>query len=320
MSIPTYEELLERNKKLLAENKAKALADSDQIYDTQESDVTSTYNKAIDNSKTSYEDEYERNAVGRLINEKRIAEKNASLGLTDSGLNRTQQTAVELSYANNKNKIDIARRKAADSLAEKLAEAVSSIRINKATARGNIENNYLSLAADNAQKEYKANLDAQTEIQKAALSALTKSGGSGSSSKSGGSGAKTGLITVNGGLVSRDFKGTLEKNKVTVEYNPKTDKYDYLDRVTGKKTSFPVGVNPFTGDTNQDIYKIPEGKKTGAFSNGYQPNNIDGIALKDSGLPKIPWDGQEQTIWEKKDDKTLWVWDGSANEYRTYNG
>ena len=316
MSIPTYEELLERNKKLLQENKNKALADSDAIYDAQETDVTGTYNKAIDQAKTAYEDEYERNAVQRLINEKRIAEKNAGLGLTDSGLNATERAAAELSYSNAKNKIDVARRKAADSLAEKLAEAVSSIKINKSTARANIENNYLTLAADNAQKEYQSNLDAQTEVYKAALSAAK---GSGSSSKRTKTDTKTGLITVNGGRLSRDFEGTLQDNDITV-----TDNGDgtvtYFDEITGKKTTLMSEQNPFTKGINDDVYKIPKGKKTGVFSNGYQPNNIDGVALKDSGMPKYPYNGQNQTIWKKVDDNTLWIWDGSVNEYRQYNG
>ncbi len=316
MSLPTYEELLKRNRELLKDQKNKALGDSDKIYDTQITDVTGTYNKAIDQAKTEFEDEYQRNAVNRQILEKKIAEHNANLGLRDSGLNLTQQTALELSHNNQRGKIDLARKKTTDSLSQKLAEAVSTIQINKSAARGNIEQSYEQLAANNASSEYKANVEAETERQKALLKyqqeiqkSLIKA-----SSKSTGSSTKTNLINTTNGLVSRNFTGSLSENGVTVTYNPSTGNYDYIDRITGKKTSFPKGVNPYKGTTHQNV-------KYGTYSNGYQPNNLgkdengEIMKLKDSGMTD-EMNGQIQRVFTY--GGKYYIWDGSINDYRGY--
>lgn len=304
--MPTYEELLKRNRGLLAENKQKALEDSDKIYDTQITDVTASYNNAIDEAKHAYEDEYERNAVNREILKKRIAEKNANLGLTQSGLNATEQAAAELSYNNTQGKIDIARQKSVDNLAAKLAEAVSSINTNKASARGSIEQSYEKLAADNAQSEYKTNVEAETELYKAMLSA-SKGKGTGTGTKN-----KSGLISVNGGLISRDFSGTLKDNRVDVIKNAKGT-YTYVDNNSGKKTTLDAGVNPYTGGVHKDLLdKYGQYNSSKSFSNGYQPNNVGGKKL--SKFDTVP-DGAKagQTVW--KANGKYYIWFGEDNDY-----
>ena len=104
-SLDDYKKELE---KLYAASQAEDIAASDKRYETEKKLTTDQYNRQINETENSYEDLYRENAVQKLINEREVAENMANLGLTDSGLNRTQQTAVQLSYANNKNKIDIA--------------------------------------------------------------------------------------------------------------------------------------------------------------------------------------------------------------------
>ncbi len=106
----------------------KALKSAEDSANLSIKQTTNEYNHATDQAKASYESEYERNAVQKLINEKSIAEKNANLGLTDSGLNRTQQTAAQLSYANQKGDIDLARQNSIDTLKLNLASAISNIK------------------------------------------------------------------------------------------------------------------------------------------------------------------------------------------------
>lgn len=85
----------------------------------------------------------------------------------------------------------------------------------------------------------------------------------------------------------------------------------------GKTQAFAEGVNPYTGKTNSDI-------KYGAFSNGYQPNNVASYyngnvekgKLTKSGITDVV-NGVTQNVWKTPDGK-LWIWDGTKNEYLKY--
>ena len=73
----------------------------------------------------------------------------------------------------------------------------------------------------------------------------------------------------------------------------------------GKTQAFGAGVNPYTGTKNKDA-------KNGTFSNGYQPNNINGTKLKNSGM-STNITGKNQTIWEA--NGKYWLWRGDLNKY-----
>ena len=302
----SYEQLLERNRKLLEEQKKKAIADSDKIYDAQVADVNASYKRAIDNAKTEYESEHERNTVSRRIAEKKIAEHNANLGLTDSGLSRMQLTAAEVSANNRAGKIELARRQTVDGMEAKLAEAVSAILINKEAARGSIGQNYDALAANNAAKEYEANANAQAQMYKAAVSGSRRYSGSVPNKDT--VPEKTGLITVDGGLVSRDYLGKLADNGVGVFYDAASGTATYVDNNTGKKTTMDMHVNPYRGgQPHKDI-------RYGFFENTpYQPDNISGDKLKKSG-DTFTYYGNTQNVWTV--NGKYYIWDTTINDYR----
>lgn len=73
----------------------------------------------------------------------------------------------------------------------------------------------------------------------------------------------------------------------------------------GKTQAFGAGVNPYTGTKHKDA-------KYGTFSNGYQPNNINGTKLVNSGM-STGITGKEQTIW--KANGKYWIWRGDLNKY-----
>ena len=73
----------------------------------------------------------------------------------------------------------------------------------------------------------------------------------------------------------------------------------------GKTQSFGKGVNPYTGTKHPDA-------KNGTFSNGYQPNNINGTKLTDSGM-STNITGKNQTIWQA--NGKYWLWRGDLNKY-----
>ncbi len=197
------------------------VAASDKMYDTQRRQTQDTYDRQIKDTNNSYEDMYRENAVQRLINERKIAEDMAGLGLTDSGLNRTQQTAVQLSYANSKNKIDTNRQKAVDTLAASLADAVSRIDANKLADAEKIRSSYESSWNSAAQSTYAKELEEQTKQQKQyydySLKALENQ------QKAYEKQLQTEkennyIIKANGGFLSYGYKGTLKDNGVAVYY------------------------------------------------------------------------------------------------------
>ena len=159
-SLDDYKKELE---KLYAASQAEDIAASDKKYETEKKLTTDQYNRQINETENSYEDLYRENAVQKLINEREVAENMANLGLTDSGLNRTQQTAVQLSYANNKNKIDTTRQKAVDQLTYSLADAISKLDTAKTEAAAGIKSNYASAIASGAQEMYNKALAEETE-------------------------------------------------------------------------------------------------------------------------------------------------------------
>lgn len=83
-------------------------------------------------------------------------------------------------------------------------------------------------------------------------------------------------------------------------------------------SNYAVNTAYYQGDLNSDA-------KYGTFSNGYQPNNINGQKLKDSGKKmKITTTDRfgkkqtlTQTVWKTPDGKK-WYWDGRYNRYFQY--
>lgn len=278
------------------------IAASGKSYDTQREQTQNTYNQQIRDTESSYEDLYRENAVQKFINEKEIAENMANLGLTDSGLNRTQQTAAQLSYANSKNKIDVNRRKAVDSLTLALANAISSIDMEKAQAaekiRSSYESSWQSLAQSSWAKEQEEETARLKEYNKQQQKAQEEA-------------AKRNVIWTDNGLLQKGHGGTLSDRHVDVirEVNSNgayTGKTTYIDNITGKKTTLDSKMNPYTGTINPDT-------KNGVNSNGYQPNNYKGAKLWVKDAKSIVVHGNIQSVWTT--GKKNYVWDGEENAY-----
>ncbi len=90
-----------------------------------------------------YESLFDRNAIREAVARKTVAERMANLGLTDSGLNRTQQTAIATTRskadANAENQRQQARNELAAELLKALAQSNSTLAARKAEATGNAE-------------------------------------------------------------------------------------------------------------------------------------------------------------------------------------
>lgn len=278
------------------------IAASGKVYDTQRQQTQDTYDRQIKDTNNSYEDMYRENAVQRLINERKIAEDMAGLGLTDSGLNRTQQTATQLSYANSKNKIDVNRQKAVDTLTASLADAVSRIDANKLAAAEKIRSSYESSWNSAAQSTYAKELEEQTKRVEANIKAQKEQIAEQQKANY--------IIQTNGGTLRRSFTGSLKDNNVSVIYDKTNKTTTYIDNNSGKKTTVASSVNPYTGNDNSELIE-----EFGAFDNGYQPRGVRGHGKLLRSVGKDAINGNMQNIFEAA-DASLWIWDGSINEYR----
>lgn len=124
-------------------------------------------------------------------------------------------------------------------------------------------------------------------------SKVTSSGSGGNGGNGGnGSGGNTGGATFADTLWTAT--GTTDGNGNLVFRNSE-----------GKTQAFAPGVNPYTGTKHSDA-------KYGTFSNGYQPNNIGGTKLKNSGM-STNITGKNQTIWQA--NGKYWLWRGDLNKY-----
>lgn len=309
------DELYNEYKKLGTAQRDADIAASDKVYDTQKQQTQNTYNRQIDETSKSYEDLYDENAVQRLVNEQEVAENMANLGLTDSGLNRTQQTAVQLSYANSKNKIDVTRQKAIDTLTASLADAISKIDTDKLSAAENIRSSYDNSWRSSAQSTYATELEEQTKQQKQdydyALKVLKQQQQAQKEASY--------IIKTDGGALSYGYKGSLKDNGVAVYYEKDSKGHlvtRYVDQNSGKTTTMGREVNPYsTGEPNKDLFTNGVYDPSKAFGNGYQPNNIKGDKLKKVGTIDLTAElGRTQNVFKTSDGK-CWVWDSPSNSY-----
>ena len=358
MAVKSLEEYEKELKKSYAPQEAEAIAANEQKYKTEKKLTTDTYNRQIDETSKAYEDLYDENAVQRLINEREVAENMANSGLTDSGLNRTQQTAVQLSYANNKNRIDVTRRKAIDSLTASLANAITKLDIEQNENAAAIKSNYAALASSGAKDMYNNALQEETKrikdendykintaklkidgfnaetnrmkvenenkinaakVQVDGLNAETnrmKVENNNNSKQQKAEKEASYIIKTNGGLLRRNYTGSLKANGVDVIYNS-NNTTTYIDNNSGKKTTIPIWKNPYTNSPMHNDLKDKNGNydSSKAFDNGYQPNNINGYKLKKYDTTTVR--GRTQTVFTlvKGHNTEKYIWDGESNKY-----
>lgn len=232
--------------------------------------VTKLYEGKIADANELYEDDLRENEVQKYINAREVAENNANLGLTDSGLNRTQQTAVQLSASNNDAKIRRQRQSAVDELKRLMTSDLAEIENERYSSEKSIRDTYKQMASQAATDTYKADLEAAEKRVE------TESKG----------------VYANGIWTNT---GTKDESD-----NPVWRSSD------GKTQSFAKGVNPYTGTVNDDIYN---GANT---DNGYQPDNINGTTLKNTGV-STDITGKTQAIWTA--NGKYYVWYDNLNKY-----
>lgn len=316
-------------------------------YDASKEYTQAVNEKAVTDTKAEYTNQYEKNAVQKLINEKQVAEKMANLGFTDSGLNRTQQTAVQLGYANQKGKIDLARQSALDELTLNLTSALTQIETNRSVDLLETDQKYNDKAYSAAQTNYNNDLTAinnqitsgyeqlsdieQTEIEAAANAQKLADELNAEIAKAeikAAADAQKAADALQTEIAKAEIEAAAEVQKAQISASASgsssgsgndtllwyfTGTYDDYDNPIfrnsdGKTQAFGKGINPYTGTKHKDA-------KYGTFSNGYQPNNIGGNKLVAQEEYEVYVNGNKQKVWSYDNGETLWAWDGSINEY-----
>lgn len=115
-----YKQLAETQKAQANQNADYAIKKIEDAADAQIKEAQSAYDGVIRTAN-----------VQRLIDERKVSERMANLGMTDSGLNRTQQTAVQLNRTNAINKAELARQKQIDALALEVTRQAGDINIQR---------------------------------------------------------------------------------------------------------------------------------------------------------------------------------------------
>ena len=258
----------------------------------------------------------------KLINEREVAENMANLGLTDSGLNRTQQTAVQLSAANNSAKIQRQKQSYYQALERELTAKLADIETSRLSSEAQLRLNYNDKVASLAGTWRQADIDAETERQKEYYKYLEK-----------------------------QSKAAADEFVLQKWYGETND--DGLLKFIGsdgKSKYVTPGKNPYTNSINAKIASVENGKciidkkwqeanknssnamhrataNYGVFSNGYQPKGVmyydDNGKIIDAGsltatTRKDYVNGNQQTVWYAKKTNTYWIWNGDANEYMLY--
>lgn len=292
-----------------ADERKRAIKDAEKTYNQKVKDLKSDYDTQIFETGRSYEDAYRENAVQKAINERQVAESMANMGLRDSGLNRTQQTAVQLGYANNNAAIDKSKRQAVDSLNLQKTRGLASLKQDLLTQKEGINQTY-----DNMEKEYK------TESTKAYYQHLTDVAKM----------QKQGYILTGGSEIGSKFNpmfGSFEENNISVSHitneEGKVVGYRYVDNNSGKTSEFGLGVSPFTGYRNANLLdKDGNYDSSRAFAGGYQPKYIKvngkDVKLEHAVVKSGKYEGQNAKAEDENTGESRMVY-YAAGKFYTYD-
>jgi len=182
--VASYDTYYEQIKKQTAADRQAAKDKSNKIFENQKAVANEQYTTQLKDTTSAYDEQYRLARIQKAVNERQIAENMANMGLTDSGLNRTQITANQLSYGNRIGKIDTEKQKAADALALALRGNITTIENNRISAEAAIDDKYDKYASDAATDMYKADVAAASR-------SYSSGGGKASRSYSSGGGKKS---------------------------------------------------------------------------------------------------------------------------------
>ena len=165
--VSTYNKLM---KNYAPEIEKKKAANAEMV-DSQKNVVKENYGAQIGEAGRQYDVLQQQNAVQKIINEREVAESMANMGLTDSGLNRTQTTAVQLSSANSSAEIARQKQSVIDGLNREMNSRLSTLDVNRISADSEIDSTYQTMAHNAAVDITNKQIESNAAVQKAQIEA-----------------------------------------------------------------------------------------------------------------------------------------------------
>lgn len=273
--------------RLKEQQKQAAIAD----LDKQKNQSLSDLNAEEATIKPTYYKKKDTANVQNQVAAKNFHEYLVNSGRSNSGIGAQYEMSRQNSLQRSLN--DLNTQEAADlaDIARRKTDVNNAYNSGLTSANAQIEANYITNLLNERQKAWE-----REQAEKQFNESVRQFNTSLSASRSSGGGGSSGSSNLLEWQPNNAYTATAQGNYIT--YTDKTN--------SSNKLTVPAGYNPFTGTYNSDV-------ANGTFSNGYQPNNINGNRLTSTGKTTT-YNGQTQTIW-KTSDGTKWVWNGKTNQY-----
>ena len=113
-----------------------------QNIDNQVAATNQEYQKQIDDAPSRYRSLYDQNTISQLVAKKNLQESMANAGLTNSGLNRSEMTAIELQKGNADNAVSQQKQQFIDSLKSAMSKVIAEGEAKKSDYANQMNTNY----------------------------------------------------------------------------------------------------------------------------------------------------------------------------------
>lgn len=264
------------NKNSYADSEAAAIQAAKDAANANIRLIEDNYGTQIADAKAAYDPLFRQNEIQRAVNERFLERKAAEMGLTDSGLSRTQQTANQLSYGNQNAEYMRQRQKAVDTLKAAMDAKILEQNTNLNSNIAGIKTTYADKRTADAVSMYNEAVKNEAELEKEKLKYINN--------------AATTAIDQFNDLYTRIYKEKADMNK---DFNNMTSP-NY-----GKVVTSPVHFDM--------IYEYQ--KSSGLPTNSTQMKmllNVAGISEKDYNTKSEEYAAEEQKLaYDALDDDAL---------------
>jgi hypothetical protein len=164
MATKTRDDYIEESRKTLNPTKEKEIKSVKDAAAASKKSIKSNYSKQITDTTDEYEGLFRKNDVQKYINSRALERRAAEMGYTDSGLSRMQQTANQLSHANQNSEYVRQKQKAVDTLTAAMLSETSEVDTKLNSSISDIETAYEKSAIEQGTSAYNSDLDRENEF------------------------------------------------------------------------------------------------------------------------------------------------------------
>lgn len=301
-------------------NTGQSVAEQNAIIDSATQNQVRPLQQQIDGAGAVFQKQYDANAIAEQVSRKQLEERMANLGLTDSGLNRTQQTALSVQRGN----ADAAVGGQMRDYVTKLENAINEVTVSAENQKKQIaldakqadDEWYASrLQADRdtatayAASMYTADQNAAATIEAARIKAQQEADDAAAARNKQIADNVFNAVIENGGTVADAMAAAY--NATGTKYVPTVSTNYYNGQIAED-----VGGFGYMGSDNNGMAYQPRGIRdadTGVVfrlkKSGKTAKEVMGAGAKNSSGVNI----ENQNVWTA--NGKYYVWNGTKNEY-----